>query len=129
MWTRDIGYAVDLGLKHLDTERSWNSLWCKTAERKSGGGREIIQDTGTAGSWPVSSDRVVWTRGAMSIWRQTRDPQMQSQLIDVLRNTVETDRAYVLDPVDGLYRGETSFWTGELKPIPSGWLIPLLTLR
>ena len=28
------GYAVDLGLKHLDTERSWNSLWCKTAERK-----------------------------------------------------------------------------------------------
>ena len=50
VWTRDIGYAVDLGLKHLDTERSWNSLWCKTAERKMGGGRKIIQDTGTAGS-------------------------------------------------------------------------------
>ena len=42
VWTRDIGYAVDLGLKHLDAERSWNSLWCKTAERKTGGGREII---------------------------------------------------------------------------------------
>ena len=122
VWTRDIGYAVDLGLKHLDPNRSWNSLWCKTAERKRGGGREIMQDTGTAGSWPVSSDRVVWTRGAMAIWRQTRDPQMQSQLIDVLRNTVETDRAYVLDPVDGLYRGETSFLDWRAQTYPQ-WMV------
>ena len=122
VWTRDIGYAVDLGLKHLDPERSWNSLWCKTAERKDGGGREIIQDTGTAGSWPVSSDRVVWTRGAMSIWRQTRDPNMKSQLIDVLRHTVETDRAYVLDPVDGLYRGETSFLDWREQTYPQ-WMV------
>ena len=58
----------------------------------------------------------------MSIWRQTRDPQMQSQLIDVLRNTVETDRTYVLDPVDGLYRGETSFLDWRAQTYPQ-WMI------
>ena len=67
VWTRDIGYSVELGLQHLDTERSWASLWFKTSNRKSGNGREIIQDTGTGGSWPVSTDRVVWTRGAMAL--------------------------------------------------------------
>ena len=60
--------------------------------------------------------------GAMAIWRQTRDPQMQSQLIDVLRNTVETDRAYVLDPVDGLYRGETSFLDWRAQTYPQ-WMV------
>lgn len=122
VWTRDIGYAVDLGLKHLNTERSWNSLWFKTSERKVGGGREIIQDTGTAGSWPVSTDRVVWTRGAMSIWRQTEDPTIKTQIIEVLTNTVQTDQAYVLDPRDGLYRGETSFLDWREQTYPQ-WMI------
>ncbi len=126
VWTRDIGYAVDLGLKHLDAERSWNSLWFKTAERKAGGFREIVQDTGTAGSWPVSSDRVVWTRGAMSVWRQltdvTRKEELRTKLIEVLQNTVLTDRQYVLDPLDGLYRGETSFLDWREQTYPQ-WMI------
>ena len=47
---------------------------------------------------------------------------MQAQLIDVLRNTVETDRAYVLDPVDGLYRGETSFLDWRAQTYPQ-WMV------
>lgn len=118
VWTRDIGYSVELGLKHLDTERSWASLWFKTSNKKSGEGREIIQDTGTGGSWPVSTDRVVWTRGAMALWRQNKDPLIKEQLIEVLQNTVETDRQYILDSKDGLYRGETSFldWRSQTYP-------------
>jgi hypothetical protein len=122
VWTRDIGYAVDLGLKHIDPDRSWNSLWFKTSERKIGGRREIIQDTGTAGSWPVSTDRVVWTRGAMELWRQHRDPLIKEQLVDVLRNTVETDLQYVFDSRDGLYRGETSFLDWRSQTYPQ-WMI------
>ena len=49
---------------------------------------------------------------------------MQSQLIDVLRNTVETESAsYVLDPVDGLLqRRNHRHQDWRRKPIISGWI-------
>jgi hypothetical protein len=67
VWTRDTAYAVDLGLAFVDPARSKNSLLFKISEKKASAGgadMEIIQDTGSGGSWPVSTDRVSWALGA-----------------------------------------------------------------
>ena len=60
VWTRDIAYATELGLAWLDPERAANSLLLKLSERKDGGDLQMVQDTGTGGSWPVSTDRITW---------------------------------------------------------------------
>jgi len=119
VWTRDIAYATELGLAWLDTDRAKNSLLIKTSARKSGGGLEIIQDTGTGGSWPVSTDRVTWVRGAMAVLQHSDDQEFRDTLISVLQNTAETDRQYVYDARDGLYFGETSFldWREQTYPV------------
>ncbi|MGI6393349.1 MAG: hypothetical protein ACOX2F_01230 [bacterium] len=68
VWTRDTSYAVDLGLALIDPERAKNSLLFKISEKKDsvgGGNLQIIQDTGSGGSWPVSTDRVSWVLGAI----------------------------------------------------------------
>ncbi|UUZ52876.1 hypothetical protein LP419_27435 [Massilia sp. H-1] len=75
VWTRDLSYAADLGLALLDPQRVRNSLDFKLSGWRSGvrpqqqaagsaDGLQIIQDTGSGGSWPVSTDRVTWAFGA-----------------------------------------------------------------
>jgi hypothetical protein len=110
VWTRDIAYSVDLGLAWLAPERSKASLTFKLSETKGGGGLQIVQDTGSGGSWPVSSDRVVWARGAQALapFLDAGDP-FHALALDAMTQTAAQDRAYLFDAADGLYRGETSF--------------------
>lgn len=121
VWTRDTAYAVYLGLGIMSPERSLNSLSFKTSELRSGGLPEIVQDTGSGGSWPVSTDRVVWTVGIIETLKYLPDDQRKKkeiEFLEVLKNTIEKDRAYVYDKQDGLYSGEQSFldWREQTYP-------------
>ena len=58
VWTRDISYSILLALVAVEPEVAKASLL-----RKVKNGR-IIQDTGSGGSWPVSSDRLTWALAA-----------------------------------------------------------------
>lgn len=112
VWTRDTAYAVDLGLAALDPTRARNSLEFKLSELREGGGRQIVQDTGTGGSYPVSSDRVVWAQGAYKLLAYLDGKErtaFRDLAYDAIRNTIEHDRKVVFDEHDGLYRGEQSF--------------------
>ncbi|NUP11623.1 MAG: hypothetical protein HOW73_36720 [Polyangiaceae bacterium] len=121
VWTRDTSYAVALGLGSLDPTRARNSLEFKTSARRDGVGREIVQDTGTGGSWPISTDRVVWAIGAWELLKFL-DGAERSAFVDLayesITNTLERDRKVIWDPTDGLYRGEQSFldWREQTYP-------------
>ncbi|MBW2453282.1 MAG: hypothetical protein JRI68_02175 [Deltaproteobacteria bacterium] len=121
VWTRDTAYAVLLGLGALDPTRARNSLEFKTSERRGGGDRQIVQDTGTGGSYPISSDRVVWAMGAWELLKFL-DGAERSAFLDLayeaMANTAEHDRLVVYDSADGLYRGEQSFldWREQSYP-------------
>lgn len=124
-WTRDTAYAIDLALASFDPQRAQSTLFFKTSERKpnaGGGNAQIVQDTGTGGSWPVSSDRVVW---ALAAWRLTLflDPNARTAFLQraypILRQTLLTDRKMVYDTQDGLYRGEQSFLDWREQSYPS----------
>jgi hypothetical protein len=117
VWTRDISYSVVLALAYLDPERSMNSLMRKVADDR------IIQDTGTGGAWPVSTDRIVWTLAAWEIYKFTGDRKWLSQAFEIVKNSIGDDRRTIIDPVSGLMRGESSFldWRKQTYPL---WMEP-----
>lgn len=121
VWTRDTAYAVDLGLSALAPRRALNSLSFKLSERRSGGDLQIIQDTGTGGSYPVSSDRVAWALGAWALLQDLEGEARTSfreRMYEAITNTIERDRIIVWDASDGLYFGEQSFldWREQSYP-------------
>jgi hypothetical protein len=123
VWTRDLSYAADLGLALLDPQRVRNSLEFKLAGYRAGlsktpqvagtqGGLQIVQDTGSGGSWPISTDRVTWAFAAEETLRMLPSNERSAfaaRALTALSNTVENDRIAAFDASDGLYTGEQSF--------------------
>jgi hypothetical protein len=121
VWTRDTAYAVDLGLALIDPLRAQNSLEFKLSPRRDGSDWQIVQDTGTGGSYPISTDRVVWAFGARRLLHflaGAARTAFAAKAFEAMRNTAEHDRVVVFDPEDGLYRGEQSFldWREQSYP-------------
>lgn len=118
VWTRDLSYSVDLGLWRLDPERSRNGLSFKLSEMRDAAqpqGLYVMQDTGSGGSWPISTDRVVWFQAAQHL---LDDKAFADKVYRALSDTLAQDRQYTFDPDFGLYRGETSFldWREQTYP-------------
>lgn len=123
VWTRDLSYAADLGLALLDPQRVRNSLDFKLAGWRAGvskapqvpgsaDGLQIVQDTGSGGSWPVSTDRMTWAFAAEEVLRTLPPAERGAfavKAFTALSNTIEIDRVAAFDPQDGLYTGEQSF--------------------
>lgn len=117
VWTRDVSFAADLALARLDPQRTRQSLQFKLSAARDGHtpGLFVAQDTGSGGSWPISSDRVVWFLAARHL---LEDRAFSEQVWQALQGTLAQDRAMVFDGQMGLYRGETSFldWREQTYP-------------
>jgi hypothetical protein len=117
VWTRDVSFAADLALARLDPQRTRQSLQFKLSAARDGHtpGLFVAQDTGSGGSWPISSDRVVWFLAARHL---LEDRAFADQVWQALQGTLAQDRAMVFDAQVGLYRGETSFldWREQTYP-------------
>jgi hypothetical protein len=120
VWTRDLSYSGYLSLALLDPLRVRNSLLFKISPFRSGvmptglpvGTLQIVQDTGSGGSWPVSSDRTAWALGAEAVLNTLQGSartRFEVEAYRALRGSVEADRAAIFDASDGLYTGEQSF--------------------
>ncbi len=117
VWTRDVSFAADLALARLEPERTRTSLRFKLSQARDGRtpGLFVAQDTGSGGSWPISSDRVVWFLAARGL---LDDRAFADEVWAALQATVAQDRDAVFDADMGLYRGETSFldWREQTYP-------------
>ncbi|HET6913258.1 MAG TPA: Six-hairpin glycosidase-like protein [Rhodanobacteraceae bacterium] len=118
VWTRDLSYSVDIGLWRYDAARSRNGLLFKLSGVRVPGvpqGPFVMQDTGSGGSWPISTDRVVWFLAARHL---LDDKAFADTTWRALTATLAQDREYVFDANMGLYRGETSFldWREQSYP-------------
>ena len=117
-WTRDLSYSTDLALWRFDPTRARTSLLFKLSPARATGvrpGLYVMQDTGSGGSWPISTDRIVWFLGARHL---LGEPQFARTVFQALRDTLRQDRRYAFDRHVGLYRGETSFldWRQQTYP-------------
>jgi hypothetical protein len=117
VWTRDASYAAHLSLAWLFPEAVQASLLAKVEAGR------IIQDTGTGGSWPVSTDRVVWALAARELGRVTGDAAWVARAYPILADAAQTDRVVAFDTDQGLYKGETSFMDWREQTYPA-WFQP-----
>ena len=117
VWTRDVSYSTYLALAYLDPVRAIASLKAKVKNDR------IVQDTGTGGSWPVSTDRVVWIFAAWEIYKVTGDEEWLKYAYNVARNSIEDDRLVALDRSVGLMHGEQSYLDWREQSYPK-WMQP-----
>jgi hypothetical protein len=136
VWTRDLSYAADLGLALLEPQRVRRSLDFKLSPWRAGVGKpaaaagaadglQIIQDTGTGGSWPVSTDRVAWAFGAarvLDLLAPGERAAFAARALTALVNTLDNDRLAAFDAADGLYMGEASFLDWREQSY-SAWIV------
>lgn len=113
VWTRDVSYSILLSLAMVEPEIAKISLLCKVQNNR------IIQDTGTGGAWPVSSDRVVWALAAWEVYKATGDKQWLSDAFHIISNSVSDDQKTIVDTKTGLIKGESSFldWRKQTYPL------------
>lgn len=117
VWTRDISYSIILSMATLQPEVSKKSLLRKVKNGK------IIQDTGTGGAYPVSSDRMVWAIAAWEIYKVTGDASWLQQAFGIIKNSLEDDQQNIYDRETGLARGESSFLDWREQTYPE-WMQP-----
>ncbi|MDE5791528.1 MAG: hypothetical protein K2H96_09920 [Muribaculaceae bacterium] len=112
VWTRDVSYSIILSMASLQPEASMISLMKKV--NKSG---QIIQDTGSGGAWPISTDRMVWVLAAYEIYKVTGDKKWLETVYPIAVRSLEKDSKTVMSE-RGLVKGETSFidWREQSYP-------------
>ncbi|MFI5140499.1 MAG: glycogen debranching protein, partial [Sphingobacteriales bacterium] len=117
VWTRDISYSIILSMAVLQPKVAVYSLM-----RKVKNGR-IIQDTGTGGAYPVSSDRMIWAVAAWEVYKVTGDKNWLAKAYQIIKQSAADDAVNVYDQKTGLVRGESSFldWREETYP---KWMQP-----
>ena len=118
VWTRDVSYSILLAQATLQPRVGMKSLLRKV----SPAGR-IIQDTGTGGAYPVSSDRVIWAVAAWEIYKVTGDESWLRKVYPIIKSSLADDAQNVYDPATGLARGESSFLDWREQTYPR-WMQP-----
>ena len=119
VWTRDVSYSIILSMAYLQPKVSMYSLL-----RKVNANGRIVQDTGTGGAWPCSSDRQVWTVAAWELYKVTGDIEWLRYAYSVAKSSMEDDFLTVYDAETGLVMGESSFidWRDQSYP---RWMQPV----
>ena len=118
VWTRDVSYSTILSMAYMQPKAAMTSLLCKV-NRKG----EIIQDTGTGGAWPCSTDREIWVGAAWELYKVTGDRQWLETVYPIAKKSLEVDLRTVIERETGLARGESSFIDWREQSYPR-WMEP-----
>ena len=117
VWTRDVSYSTILAMAILHPDVARNSLLRKVKNN------HIVQDTGTGGAYPVSTDRMIWAVAAWEIYEVTGDNDWLKYAFSVIKNSVSDDVQNAYDAVTGLVHGESSFLDWREQTYPD-WMQP-----
>lgn len=118
VWTRDVSYSTILSMAYMQPEAAMTSLLCKI-----NGKGEIIQDTGTGGAWPCSTDREIWVGAAWELYKVTGDMEWLKTVYPVAKKSLEVDIRTVFEKETGLVKGESSFIDWREQSYPR-WMEP-----
>ncbi len=118
VWTRDISYSIILSMAYLQPQVAKNSLLKKVNKKK-----RIIQDTGTGGAYPASTDRMIWAVAAWEVYTATGDKDWLELAYEIVKNSIEDDLLNCYDPTTGMVKGESSFLDWREQTYPK-WMQP-----
>ncbi|MBQ4105743.1 MAG: starch-binding protein [Clostridia bacterium] len=121
VWTRDTAISMQYILSWLFPEISTNCAEAKVVGKD--GNLTFEEDTGTGGSYPVSTDRIIMMLACWETYLADGNEENLEYFYEVASNTIEQDYEVVFDAEAGLFRGETcgldhrdktyGDWTGE----------------
>ena len=118
VWTRDISYSIILSMAYMQPEVAIKSLLRKVNRK----GR-IIQDTGTGGAYPCSTDRMIWAVAAWEVYKATGDKVWLKKAYTIIKNSIDDDVQVAYDTTTGLVKGESSFLDWREQTYPK-WMQP-----
>ena len=118
VWTRDVSYSIIHSMSYMQTEAAKTSLMCKVNAKG-----EIVQDTGTGGAWPCSTDREIWVGAAWEIYKVTGDMEWLKKVYPIAKSSLEVDMRTVFEAETNLVRGESSFIDWREQSYPR-WMEP-----
>lgn len=105
VWTRDTALSNLYSLAWVFPEISYN---CEREKIKTSAGVSVFeQDTGTGGSYPVSTDKIITMLSVWETYLADGDKEHLSYFYDVCANTIAQDMNVIYDADAGLFRGET----------------------
>ena len=105
VWTRDTALSNLYSLAWVFPEISYN---CEREKVKTSGGVSVFeQDTGTGGSYPVSTDKIITMLSVWETYLTDGNKEHLSYFYDICNNTIMQDMNVAYDSDAGLYRGET----------------------
>jgi hypothetical protein len=102
-WTRDVVYSIYLAYSFLMPDIAKRTLEKQSLKNPD----EALQDTGSGGSWPISTDRVSWAIAAWEYYLATGDKQWLEECYNRLRYTAEKDLHVAYNQKLKLFAGET----------------------
>ncbi len=105
VWTRDTAISMQYILSWLFPEISTNCANAKVVGKE--GSLTFEEDTGTGGSYPVSTDRIIMMLAVWETYLADGNLETLEYFYDVAKNTIEQDYTVVYDKEAGLFRGET----------------------
>ena len=121
VWTRDTALSMQYVLSWLFPEISTNCANAKVVGKD--GNLTFEEDTGTGGSYPVSTDRIIMMLAVWETYLADGNEETLEYFYEVASNTIQQDYTVVYDKEAGLFRGETcgldhrdktyGDWTGE----------------
>lgn len=121
VWTRDTAISMQYILSWMFPEISTNCANAKVVGKD--GNLTFEEDTGTGGSYPVSTDRIIMMLAVWETYLADGNEETLEYFYEVASNTIEQDYTVVYDKEAGLFRGETcgldhrdktyADWTGE----------------
>lgn len=117
VWTRDISYSIILSMAILQPKVAQHSLMRKV---KNG---VIIQDTGTGGAYPVSTDRMIWAAAAWEVYKVTGDRNWLKTSYEIIKKSIADDLNTIVDKRTSLFKGESSFLDWREQTYPA-WMQP-----
>ncbi len=117
VWTRDISYSIILSMAILQPKVAMISLKKKVKNGK------IIQDTGTGGAYPISTDREIWAVAAWEVYKVTGDEAWLKYAYEVIQNSINDDLHNIYDLQTGMAKGESSFLDWREQTYPT-WMQP-----
>ncbi len=117
VWTRDVSYSIILSMAVLQPKAAQYSLMRKVKDGV------IVQDTGTGGAYPVSTDRIVWALAAWEIFKVTGDMSWLKTVYPIIKKSIEADMINAFDESTGMMKGESSFLDWREQTYPA-WMEP-----
>ncbi|MBC5772754.1 glycogen debranching protein [Pontibacter sp. KCTC 32443] len=117
VWTRDISYSIILSMAQVQPKVSMYSLMRKVKDGR------IVQDTGTGGAYPISTDRVIWAVAAWEVYKATGDEKWLRDTYAIIKKSLQEDQKNAFNPETGMMRGESSFLDWREQTYPR-WMQP-----